>query len=297
VTLRVAFATWRGQPGLTSDDALAAEALRRRGHDVRPEAWDAAVDWAAFDVVVVRSCWDYHRRPAEFVAWTRALESAGVRLLNPPAVVRWNHHKSYLRDLAARGVATVPTAWLARGEPADLARLLAERGWSEVVVKPAVSASAHETWLAWAGTAEADRTRLQALVASGDVLVQPLVPEVRTDGEWSLVFYGGRYSHALLKRPRDGDFRVQEELGGRAERREPPPRLVEDAARALAVAPAPCLYARVDGIERQERLVLMELELIEPVLYFAADATAPDRFAAALAEAASGARRSHSPSE
>jgi len=282
-SLRLAFATWTRRPELTADDARAAEALGRRGHRVTPVPWDAReVAWTAFDAVVVRSVWDYHLRPAEFLRWVGAVEAAGTPLLNPPVVLRWNHHKSYLRDLADRGVETVPTIWLPRGASPDLAGLLAARGWSEAVVKPAVSASAHETWVIPGAPTADDQRRLGALLETREALVQPLLPEVRSPGEWSLVFFGGAFSHALLKRPRPGDFRVQEELGGRADPVDPPPHLVAQAERVLAAAPAPCLYARVDGVERAGRLVLMELELIEPVLYFGAAAAAPDRFASAL---------------
>ena len=292
---RFAFATWSRRPELTADDGRAAEALRRLGHRVDPIPWDApGVAWTAFDAVVVRSVWDYHLRPAEFLRWVEAVEGTGTPLLNPPVVLRWNHHKSYLRDLAARGVATVPTIWLKRGAETNLPRLLAERGWSEAVVKPAVSASAYETCTISAPPAPVDQRRLEALLDAGEVLVQPLLPEVRSPGEWSLVFFGGAFSHATLKRPRAGDFRVQEELGGRAEPADPPPRLVEQAARALAAAAAPCLYARVDGVDRGGQLVLMELELVEPVLYFGADPASPDRFAAALGALLAEGRGSHS---
>ena len=188
---------------------------------------------------------------------------------------------AYQRHLAARGVATVPTVWLERGADADLGGLLAERGWAEAVVKPAISASARETWVTSPSSGRTDQGRFRALLLAGDALVQPVVPEVRRTGEWSLIFLGGAFSHAMLKRPREGDFRVQEELGGSALREEPSPALVQQARQALAAAPAPCLYARVDGVERDGRLVLMELELIEPVLYFGADPGAADRFAGA----------------
>jgi glutathione synthase/RimK-type ligase-like ATP-grasp enzyme len=295
---RLAFATWRGLPELTADDRLAAEALRRRGATVHPLLWDApGVDGAGFDAVIVRSVWDYHLRPVEFLAWVERLERAGTLLLNPPAVLRWNHHKSYLRDLAARGVATVPTVWLERGAEVDLGGLLADRGWAEAVVKPAISASAHETWVTSPSRVSTDHQgRLRGLLLAGDALVQPLVPEVRHQGEWSLLFLGGKFSHAMLKRPREGDFRVQEELGGSARPEEPSSALVEQARQALAAAPAPCLYARVDGVERDGRLVLMELELIEPVLYFGADPGAADRFAGGCLDLLPG-RISHAESE
>ncbi|HEU0106140.1 MAG TPA: hypothetical protein VFT38_08215, partial [Vicinamibacteria bacterium] len=199
---------------------------------VDPLLWDApGVDGAGFDAVIVRSVWDYHLRPVEFLGWVETLERAGTLLLNPPAVLRWNHHKSYLRDLEARGVATVPTVWLERGAEADLGGLLADRGWAEAVVKPAISASAHETWLTSRSRVSTDEGRLRGLLLAGDALVQPVVPEVRSKGEWSLIFLGGEWSHAMLKRPRDGDFRVQEELGGRAWLEEPPAALVAEARR------------------------------------------------------------------
>ena len=295
---RLAFATCRRLPELAADDRLAAEALRRRGAVVDPLLWDAPhVDGAGFDAVIVRSVWDYHLRPVEFLGWVETLERTRTLLLNPPAVLRWNHHKSYLRDLAARGVATVPTVWLERGAEADLGGLLADRGWAEAVVKPAISASAHETWLTSRSRFGTDEGRLRGLLLAGDALVQPMVPEVRSRGEWSLIFLGGEFSHAMLKRPRDGDFRVQEELGGRAWREEPSAALLEQARQVLAAAPAPCLYARVDGVERDGRLVLMELELIEPVLYFGAAPGAADRFAAACLRLLGRGRASHSGSE
>jgi glutathione synthase/RimK-type ligase-like ATP-grasp enzyme len=295
---RLAFATWGGLPELTADDRLAAEALRRRGAVVQPLRWDAPIgEWASFDAVIVRSVWDYHLRPLEFLQWVEALERAGTRLLNPPDVLRWNHHKSYLRHLASQGVATVSTAWLERGADVDLAGLLADRGWAEAVVKPAISASAYQTWASSRSSAPSDQGRFRDLLSAGDVLVQPLVPEVRSKGEWSLVFLGGAWSHAMLKRPREGDFRVQEERGGSAECREPPPALVEQARQALAAAPGPCVYARVDGVERDGRLVVMELELIEPVLYLGAERGAPDRFAGACLDGLWAARISHSESE
>lgn len=282
---------------MTADDLLAVEALRRRGAAVDPLLWDAPDGAAGFDAVIVRSVWDYHLRPAEFLRWVDTLQQAGALLLNPPAVLRWNHHKSYLRELAARGVASVPTVWLERGVDANLGGVLADHGWDEAVVKPAISASAYETWVTSRASARADEVRFRELSLAGDVLLQPIVPEVRSKGEWSLLFFGGSFSHAMLKRPREGDFRVQEELGGSAVRREPPAALVEQARLSLAAAPAPCLYARVDGVERDGRLVVMELELIEPVLYFGADDGAADRFAKACLDRLAAEKASHSRSE
>lgn len=281
--MRIGLVTYRGEPDLTPDDRLVAAELERSGARVEPLVWDdGAVAWSSFDRLVLRSCWDYHLRAAEFLAWVEAREAEGAALWNPPAVVRANAHKSYLRDLAAAGVPVLPTAWLPRGASVDLARLLAERGWSEAVVKPAVSASAYGTWRTSASRAREGQARLAELVERGDALIQPYAPEVAEPGEWSLVFFGGAYSHAVLKKPAPGDFRVQSELGGSEQAMEAPPVLVAQARSALDHVRGPWLYARVDGVARGGALVLLEMEMIEPHLFLARHPLAPARFAQAI---------------
>jgi hypothetical protein len=280
---RVALATYRDLPQLNDDDRLLQSALAALGIDAAPAVWDSAAErWGDYQIVLVRSCWDYHRRLDEFLAWLAVLERSGTAVWNPAPLLRWNSHKRYLRDLSARGVPIVPTRWLGRGERVRLADLLAELGWRDAVVKPAVSASASGTWRTTPATAVYDQARLEALLAAGDVLVQPLVAAVAAPGEWSLVFLGGHFSHAVLKRPAAGDYRVQWEFGGSAESAIPGAHLVADAERALAAAPGGALYARVDGVEQGGRLVLMELELIEPHLFLAWSAPAASRLAAAV---------------
>jgi len=280
---RIALATYSKLPTLNDDDRLLVPALAALDVTAVPAVWDArAVCWDEFQGVLIRSCWDYHLRPGEFLDWIDQLERAGVAVWNPGNLLRWNHHKRYLRDLAARDVATVPTRWLPRGEAADLLALLADAGWREAVVKPAVSASAFGTWRTSTGTATGEQSRLDALLRIADVMVQPLLPEVADAGEWSLVFLGRRFSHAVLKRPAPGDYRVQWEFGGSAESAVPPGHLIADAERVIAAVPGDALYVRVDGVEREGRLVLMELELIEPHLFLGWDSGAAGRLAEAL---------------
>ena len=234
---------------------------------------------------MIRSCWDYHLAHDAFLAWITQLETTGVRVLNPPSLVRWNAEKGYLRELAARGVAVVPTRWVERGDVAPLGTLMSDHQWPEVVVKPAISASAHDTWRTSSGTAVASEHRFREMVAGGRVLVQPYLDVVAAEGEWSLLFYDGAYSHGVVKRPRPGDFRVQVEHGGGSEIREPDRHVIEAAARALVEAErdrARSLYARVDGCVIDGEFVLMELELIEPDLFLRASAAAPARLADAL---------------
>jgi hypothetical protein len=280
----VALVTYAASPGLTTDDALLARALDDIGIRSEPAPWDdARVRWDAFDAVVVRSCWDYHLRAAEFLAWVARLDDAGVALHNAPAVLRWNADKRYLRDVAAASVPIVPTHWVDAGASIALGDILDDTGWDRVVVKPVVSAQAHDTWRASRDSLDVHGPRFAELSARASVMVQPFVDAVTMAGEWSLLFFDHVFSHAVLKRPASGDFRVQREHGGSHAAIAPPPSIVDDAARALACAPERCLYARVDGCVVDGRLHVMELELLEPSLYLADDARAPARLAAAIA--------------
>jgi hypothetical protein len=279
----IAFVTHAGLPGLSKDDLLAVEELRRRGATVEPAVWDdPGVRWPRYDRVILRSCWDYHLRPGEFLDWLDRMEREGIPLWNPAPVARGNVDKGYLAALAAAGIPVVPTAFLERGEAVDLGPLLDERGWTDVVIKPSVSASAFRTLRIGRGEAVAARAGLEEMAAASRVLIQPFLPEVQTRGEWSLMFLLGEYSHSVLKRPGAGDFRVQAELGGSALPERPAPALVEQARAVVETIPGPWLYARVDGVEIGGTFTLMELELIEPSLFLAADPRAPARFAEAI---------------
>lgn len=278
---RIAFVTHAGRPDLAEDDRLAAAEITRRGATVEATVWDdPGVDWSGFDRIVLRSCWDYHLRLPEFLGWLGGLERAGAPVWNPPAVVRGNTDKGYLVDLAAAGVPVVPTVRVERR--ADLASLLDERGWTDAVVKPAVSASAFLTRRVRREDAAVAQVDFDHLLTLSAALVQPFLPEVQSGGEWSLLFFAGEFSHAVLKRPRTGDFRVQAEHGGSSLAQEPAPELMAQARVVLDHIPGPWLYARVDGIEAGGTFLLMELELIEPSLFLDRDPEAPARFATAV---------------
>jgi len=266
---RIALVTYNKLPGLSPDDNVLRAALERAGATAEGVVWDdASVEWRSFDVVVVRSTWDYHLRLNEFRDWIDAREQDGSRVFNPPRILRWNTDKKYLSELQTRGVPVVPTRWVHRGSSSGLAELAAGAGWKDVVIKPTVSASAHGTWRASAPFDRESEQRFRDEVAARAVMLQPLVREVAEVGELSLMFIGGAFSHAVRKLPRAGDFRVQREHGGTATQVQPSEAMVKAAAHALAQSPAPTLYARVDGCEVNGRFLLMELELLEPSLFF-----------------------------
>lgn len=289
----IALATYAALPMLAPDEPPLIAALDALGIAAAPAVWDdPAVEWARFDAAVIRSCWDYHLRVEEFLGWVDRVSRSGVAVWNPPAVLRWNARKTYLRDLAAAGVRTVPTVWLdgapTESEPAPLEAILADAGWTDAIVKPVISASAHETWRITPAGVRADPAghhgRVQALIARGGAMVQPFIPHVVQEGEWSLLFFGGAFSHAVIKRAAPGEFRVQREFGGTHERVTPPPAVLAHAEAALRVAPGTTAYARVDGVVIGDELTVTELELLEPSLFLDADPSAPARFAKAIAD-------------
>lgn len=280
---RVALVTYQDLPDLNADDRLAAAALTRLGLQADPVCWDDPdVDWLAYRAVVLRSTWDYYRRVVEFHAWIDRMERTGAALWNPPRVLRWNTDKRYLARLAHPHLSPPPTEILARGAAVDLRAVLQARGWEEAVMKPTISADGFSTERTSRATAASDQGTLDTMLAHGDVLIQLLVPEIRTRGEISMMFLGGRFSHAVNKRPQAGEFRVQERLGGRIARTDPPPALVACGQAVLDEHAPGCLYARVDTVVAADRFVLMEIELVEPSLYLEYDPLAADAFALAI---------------
>jgi hypothetical protein len=278
----IGLATFDGRPELTLDDERLAAALEQRGVATIVQPWSGPLAaWRGCAGIVVRSCWDYHLRLPGFLDWIEELASSGLPIHNRGPLIRWNADKVYLRELADKGIAVVPTEWVEPGDTRALRAVLQQAGWHDAVVKPSVSASAYGLWRASLASATLDEVPYRELLERGRVMVQPFLPEIEQSGELSLVFLDGRFSHAVIKRAKAGDFRVQDQFGGSRRAVRPDAAVVAAARSALACAPEPPLYARLDGCLIDGRFVLMELELIEPELFFA---TAPEA-ASALADA------------
>lgn len=282
--MTVVFATCSHQPFITADDQPLADALGALGYRVEPEPWtdiDPDTHLAA-DPVVLRSTWDYHRVPTMFTAWLAAMADSSRLLLNPADIVRDNIDKIYLQRLEAAGIAIPKTRWVEKPDAAALAAILADERWAQAVLKPRIAATAYGTFLI-AGDRLPTQDDLAPARASG-ALVQEFIPEVTTGGEVSMVYAGGRFSHAVVKRARDGDFRVQEEFGGAAEPIAPSAALLAFGESVMAQVPEPCAYARVDVVDSARGPLLMELELIEPVLYFSIVPGSAERMARAIVD-------------
>ena len=271
----VALATWSGLPDLFPDDRLLVAALEHRGYDVRAVRWDSPeAEWDRYEAVAIRSTWDYHRRASEFLDWAERC-ARRTRLFNDLGTVRWNAHKSYLIELAREDVPVIPTEI---GRPGESLRELARRtGWRTLVIKPAVSANAENTFVVAQEELESLEPRYQRSLSSREMLVQPFMESVVTKEERSLVYFDGGFSHAFRKSPAlPHDLRSFDRL------RPVEPSEAERAAAESAlgrVRPVP-LYARADLVEGPDGPpLLMELELIEPYLGFGLAPGSAGRFA------------------
>jgi len=268
------------------DDGLAVGPLADLGVAVEMVPWRAEADWGAFEAVVVRSPWDYQDAPDDFLAALERIDASGTVLLNGLRTVRWNLRKTYLRELEATGVPIVPTVWRERLGAGDVPALFDAVGADEIVVKPVVGANADG---AFRITRVADRAEeVEAHYANRASMAQPFVRSVVEEGELSVFAFGGAFSHAILKTPKPQDFRVQEEHGGLITAVTPEPELLSAAQAAFDAVDAATgerpLYARADLVRAPGGgFWTMEVELVEPALYFRMDAGAPGRFAAALA--------------
>ena len=289
MSVNVALVTSSEFRELDADTRLLIAPLEARGVSVTPAVWDdPGVHWAGFDLAVVRSCWDYVPRRGEFVAWASRVK----RLANPAEVIAWNTDKRYLADLADGGVPVVPTTWV-----------LPEEDWEpaegEWVIKPAVSISSRDTGRYRMADPEHRclvGEHVRRLQGEGRVvMVQPYLRGIEDDGETSLVYLGGEFSHAIRKGAMlegpDRGVRLPHETSPGLERRGPTPAQLSVAARALAAVPSggpeALLYARVDlvpGSDGDPRLI--ELELTEPTLFFAQVPEAAERFADVIAASA-----------
>ncbi len=269
----IAFATCSTAPGLAEDDKPLAAGLSASGHRVEAAAWDdLTVDWTRYDTVIIRSTWNYHLHPQAFLAWLLRLESHQLRIINPVDILKWNMNKEYLADLRQMDIPLPETLFLKAGDTPDLDTIFQQTGWQQAVIKPCISATAYNTWVTQPGTTDKDTKKLDRLLTTGRYLIQEFMEEVETEGEYSLIFFGRQYSHAVKKKAKKGDFRVQEQYGGQSLPTRPGPSIIRQAAAILDKAVPPdtsphLLYARVDGVMRKDIFTLMELELVEPSLF------------------------------
>jgi glutathione synthase/RimK-type ligase-like ATP-grasp enzyme len=257
-----------------------AEALKRAGMDVEPRPWSDLGDVGEFDLVLPLVAWGYQNDVERWFALLDALERDGAHVANAVPVLRWNTDKVYLEEVLAAGVPTVPTRHVEALDAESLEAARRDFG-PDLVIKPPISASAFGTYRLGPDDAVPPEVLGRAM------MVQPFLRSVMEEGEYSLIYFDGVFSHAVVKRAKAGDYRVQPHLGGREERCEPPEGSRRVAEAALRIVPEQPSYARVDLIRLDDgRLGVIELELIEPSLWLEHSADGGASFAAAVAKRA-----------
>lgn len=286
--MKIALASCSNLPGWEVDDAPFHASLQRRGIELHHPAWDdPEVNWAHFDACLIRTTWDYMERRVAFVEWAESVART-IPFFNPPEIIRWNTEKTYLRDLQQRGVPIAPTVFLEAGSRVDLSQHMREQGWSRGFLKPTVGATARETLRFDREDLEEAQAHLDRMLAEEGMMLQPYLAAVEDVGELSALYLGGRFSHAVRKVPQPGDYRVQDDFGAKdfpVELSAQERRRSDEAVRAACESSpdGELLYARVDWLtDDSGHLVLTELELVEPSLFFRHSDTAAEQLAEGL---------------
>ncbi len=266
------------------EDQILLSALETQDLRVERKSWsDPLFDWASTHAVIFRTTWDYFDRFDHFSTWLESV-SKQTRLFNSEGLIRWNMDKHYLQDLEIKGVRICETQFIETGDKTSLADRVEEQGWSEVVVKPCVSGAGRHTYRLSGDDISSFDPKFQQLLADESFMIQPFQKRIVTDGEMSLMLMGGKYTHAVLKRAKSGDFRVQDDYGGSVEMYHPTDEEIAFAQNAVQACPELPLYARVDVFYNNAgQLALAELELIEPELWFRLNSNSAEELADVIA--------------
>lgn len=268
---------------VSNEDDLLLTFLHSKGINIVKEIWnDPNVIWENYDTAIIKSPWDYFDHIKEFYRWLENMDRLNIRLLNPSSVLRWNADKHYLADIREAGLRVTPTIFLSKDEPFAFGEFFAAFETDKLIVKPVVSGGAKNTFKVTPENEEEISIKLKQLLNEEDFIVQPFLKEIEDAGELSFLFFGGKFSHAVLKTAAEGDFRVQSTFGGSVQLQEPSVELITKAQAYINVYARDCLYARVDVVVIDGDLMLMELELIEPYLFLDTHEQAFDNYYKAL---------------
>ncbi|MFZ9027855.1 MAG: ATP-grasp domain-containing protein [Crocinitomicaceae bacterium] len=267
------------------EDRLLLEALEKKGFNVKRKSWDdPAFDWASTKYVIFRTTWDYFERFPEFSAWLKEAQTK-TKLINPRELILWNIDKHYLGDLDKKGIPIPPTVFIEKGDARTLAEICSSVNWEKFILKPVVSGAARHTYMMETVEIQKHEEVFRELINEEAMMLQEFQNKIFDKGEVSLMIFGGKYSHAVLKKAKQGDFRVQDDFGGTLHDYEPKKDVIKIAEACMSACPEQPLYARVDIMwDNSGNPVVGELEMIEPELWFRRDNQAADRLADAIAK-------------
>lgn len=282
--MNIALITCEKLPHLTPTDQLLIPELAK--HNIRAQAaiWDdKTINWTDFDYLIFRSPWDYFEKETKFNDWLESLQKSGIKTFNALQIIQQNKHKFYLRDLEKQGIQIIPTLFINKTNHLNLKKIIPQH-WKKAVIKPAFSGGSYLTEVFEINEIENINQRYQPIAIKKELLLQEFMPEIKTEGETSFIFFNKKFSHAINKKPIDGEFRIQVQFGGIYTALTPSLALIQQAQKIVDTFSETLLYARVDGIIINNQLQLMEIECLEPDLYFEYKEGALERFVTALLE-------------
>ena len=280
--MKVGILTCARLPELLESDQKLIPLFKQHNITAKAVIWDDhSVDWTTFEYLLFRNTWDYYQKEEAFNLWLTKMESLGIKTLNPIAIIQQNKHKFYLKELENKGVLILPTIFFEKNSKKKLEDVL-PKNWKKIVIKPAFSAGSYLTKLVDQSEMDSIQNEFKEHFETKDFLLQEFRPEIKELGETSFIFFNGKFSHAVNKKPVEGDFRVQIQYGGLYSLIEPTTELINQAQAILKEISEQLLYARIDGIVKDNQLHLMEIELIEPDLYFDIAIGSRERFVEAF---------------
>jgi glutathione synthase/RimK-type ligase-like ATP-grasp enzyme len=282
--MNIALLTCQNLPELTPADQQLIPELAKHNITASAQIWnDKNVNWNDFDYLIFRNTWDYFEKEAEFNLWLNRIESLGIKTLNSIPVIKENKHKFYLSEMERNGIKIIPTIFIDKTNDLHLSEIIPSH-WKKAVIKPAFSGGAYQTAVFEVIDIEKINKEYQSIASEKELLLQKFMPEIQAAGETSLIFFNKKYSHCVNKKPVGGDFRVQSQFGGKYTAIEPRSELIEEARKIVNQFKNDLLYARVDGIIIENELHLMEIECIEPDLYFNLSDGSHQRFVNSIVE-------------
>ena len=280
--MKIAILTCTKLPELNPEDQKIIPELAKYNIEATAVIWsDKNINWTDFDYLIFRNTWDYFERETEFNIWLDHIEKLGIKTLNPIQVIKKNIHKFYLRKLQLQGIPILPTIFIDKTNELDLGEIIPSH-WKKAVIKPAFSAGSYLTEVFEIKDITAINEKFAPIAMDKELLLQEFAPQIQSIGETSFIFFNKQFSHAVNKKPVNGDFRVQSLFGGKYNLVQPSLQLIKQAQNVVDTFTQDLLYARVDGIIIDDTLHLMEIECIEPDLYFDLSENSLDRFVAEI---------------
>jgi glutathione synthase/RimK-type ligase-like ATP-grasp enzyme len=282
--MKIALLTCQNLPNLNLPDQQLIPALAKHNITATAVVWDnKSIDWTQFDYLVFRNTWDYYEKENQFNNWLNHIEAKGIKTLNAIEIIQKNKHKFYLRDFQNQGVTILPTVFIEKTNTLNLSQLIPSH-WKKAVIKPAFSAGSYQTQLFEVSQIEKINQQYQSIAQEKELLLQEYMPQIVSEGETSFIFFNKQFSHSINKKPANGDFRIQVQFGGKYTLIHPSNDIINQAQKIVNIFPDKLLYARVDGIIINNQLHLMEVECIEPDLYFNLSENSQTNFVNALLE-------------